>query len=67
MESMFDGDCQSQTSKVPLRRSIFKNTEGTQTRIPLDESLGVTGASFSPDVRRFMARAGSRSSLTTER
>ncbi len=37
--------------------------QGIRTRIPLDESLGVTGTSFSPGVRRFMARAGSRSSF----
>lgn len=49
--------------EVPLRRSVFKNSQGTRTRIPLDESLGVTGTSFSPGVRRFMARAGSRSSF----
>lgn len=49
--------------KVTLRRSLFKDARGTQTRIPLDESLGVNGTSFSPGVRRFMARAGSRSSF----
>jgi hypothetical protein len=49
--------------KVTLRRSVFKDATGTRTRIPLDESLGVTGTSFSPGVRRFMARAGSRSSF----
>lgn len=49
--------------EVTLRRSIFQDAGGTQTRIPLDESLGVNGTSFSPGVRRFMARAGSRSSF----
>jgi len=48
---------------VTLRRSVFEDTQGTRTRTPLDESLGVTGTSFSPGVRRFMARAGSRSSF----
>ena len=49
--------------EVTLRRSVFKNAKGTHTCIPLDESLGVNGTSFSPGVRRFMARAGSRSSF----
>jgi hypothetical protein len=49
--------------KVTLRRSVFQDAGGTHTRIPLDESLGVNGTSFSPGVRRFMARAGSRSSF----
>jgi hypothetical protein len=48
---------------VTLRRSVFEDAQGIRTRIPLDESLGVTGTSFSPGVRRFMARAGSRSSF----
>lgn len=49
--------------EVTLRRSVFEDARGTCTRIPLDESLGVTGTSFSPGVRRFMARAGSHSSF----
>jgi len=49
--------------KVTLRRSVFEDEEGRHTRIPLDESLGVEGTSFSPGVRRFMARAGSQSSF----
>ena len=49
--------------EVTLRRSVFKDAGGTQTRIPLDENLGVKGTCFSPGVRRFMARAGSRSSF----
>jgi hypothetical protein len=49
--------------EVTLQRSVFEDAGGTHTRIPLDESLGVTGTSFSPGVRRFMARAGSRSSF----
>jgi len=49
--------------KVTLRRSVFEDEEGRHTRIPLDENLGVEGTSFSPGVRRCMARAGSRSSF----
>ncbi|MCK9589128.1 MAG: hypothetical protein M0Q93_07160 [Terrimicrobiaceae bacterium] len=49
--------------KVPLRRSVFEDAKGCHTRIPLDENLGVEGTCFSPGVRRFMARAGSRSSF----
>jgi len=48
---------------VTLRRSVFADDGRTQSRIPLDESLGVEGTSFSPGVRRFMARAGSRCSF----
>jgi hypothetical protein len=49
--------------EVTLRRSVFQNEQGTLSRIPLDESLGVNGTSFSPGARRFMARAGSASSF----
>lgn len=49
--------------EVTLRRSVFQDAEANHTRIPLDESLGVNGTSFSPGVRRFMARAGSRCSF----
>jgi hypothetical protein len=49
--------------EVTLRRSVFADAEGLFTRTPLDESLGVGGTSFSPGVRRFMARAGSRTSF----
>jgi len=49
--------------EVTLRRSVFEDAGGTHTRTPLDESLGVNGTSFSPGVRRFMARAGSRCSF----
>lgn len=49
--------------KVTLRRSVFEGACGSHTRIPLDENLGVEGTCFSPGVRRFMARAGSRSSF----
>ena len=49
--------------KVTLARSVFQNEQGTQSCIPLDESLGVNRTSFSPGVRRFMARAGSNSSF----
>jgi hypothetical protein len=49
--------------QVTLRRSVFADASGCHTRIPLDESLGVAGTCFSPGVRRFMARAGSRSSF----
>jgi hypothetical protein len=33
--------------EVTLRRSVFEDAGGTQTRIPLDESLGVNATSFS--------------------
>lgn len=49
--------------KITFRRSVFKNASGTQTRIPLDETLGVEGTAFSPGVHRMMARAGSRTSF----
>lgn len=49
--------------EVTLRRSVFEDENGGPTRIPLDECLGVDGTVFSPGVRRFMARAGSRSSF----
>ncbi|MEO8352482.1 MAG: hypothetical protein ABI680_12170 [Chthoniobacteraceae bacterium] len=49
--------------EVSLRRSVFEDEEGEHTRIPLDETLGVKGTIFSPGVRRFMARAGSRASF----
>jgi len=49
--------------EVTLRRSVFQDEAGECTRIPLDERLGVEGTIFSPGVRRFMARAGSRASF----
>lgn len=49
--------------KVTIHRSVFRNAAGTQTRIPLDETLRVEGTTFSPAVRRLMARAGSRTSF----
>lgn len=49
--------------EVTLRRSVFQDAAANHSRIPLDESLGVNGTSFSPGVRRFMARAGSRCSF----
>jgi hypothetical protein len=49
--------------EVRLRRSVFRTVGGAQTRAPLDELLGVEGTSFSPGVRRLMARAGSRTSF----
>lgn len=49
--------------QVRLRRSVFRAADGTQTRAPLDELLGVKGTSFSPGVRRLLARAGSRTSF----
>lgn len=49
--------------EVVLRRSVFQDAAANYSRIPLDESLGVNGTSFSPGVRRFMARAGSRCSF----
>ena len=49
--------------EVTLRRSVFEDKKGSLTRIPMDESLGVEGTSFSPGVWRFMARAGSMSSF----
>lgn len=49
--------------EITLLRSVFEDAGGNHTRIPLDESLGVSGTSFSPGVRRFMARAGSRCSF----
>ncbi len=49
--------------EVTLRRSVFQSTTTNHSRIPLDENLGVNGTSFSPGVRRFMARAGSRCSF----
>jgi hypothetical protein len=49
--------------EVTIRRSIFRSATATQTRIPLDETLGVEGTTFSPGVRRMMARAGSRTSF----
>jgi hypothetical protein len=49
--------------EVRLRRSVFHAVEGAQTRVPLDEQLGVEGTSFSPGVRRLLARAGSRTSF----
>lgn len=48
--------------KITLRRSVYAGLEG-QTRVPLDESLGVEGTGFSPGVRHLMARAGSRTSF----
>ena len=50
--------------EVTIRRSIFRSATATQTRIPLDETLGVEGTTFSPGVRRMMARAGSRTSFS---
>ena len=49
--------------EVTLRRSVFQDAAADHSRIPLDESLGVNGTTFSPGVRRFMARAGSRCSF----
>jgi hypothetical protein len=49
--------------EVTIRRSVFRSSDGTQTRIPLDETLRVEGTTFSPAVRRLMARAGSRTSF----
>ncbi len=49
--------------EVRLRRSVFHALEGAQTRVPLDEELGVAGTIFSPGVRRLLARAGSRTSF----
>lgn len=49
--------------KVRLRRSLFVSQNTGETRAPLDEALGVEDTLFSPGVRRFMARAGSRSSF----
>lgn len=49
--------------EVTIRRSIFRSATATQTCIPLDETLGVEGTTFSPGVRRMMARAGSRTSF----
>jgi hypothetical protein len=48
---------------VRLRRSVFHSEHNGQTRAPLDETLGVEDTLFSPGARRFMARAGSRTSF----
>jgi hypothetical protein len=34
--------------EITIRRSVFRNAAGTQTRIPLDETLRVKGTIFPP-------------------
>ncbi len=49
----------------PLRlaRSLFQCPDCGKTRFPADSLLGVEHTGFSPGVRRWMARAGSRTSF----
>lgn len=48
---------------VPFRRSLFVCPACGQTCFPTDQQLDVVDTGFSPGVRRFMARAGSRTSF----
>jgi len=45
---------------ITIRRSRFECPDCGNSRYPADEALGVVGTSFSPGVRRLMARAGSK-------
>ena len=47
--------------EVRIKRSMFVCPECAKSRCPGDEQLGVQNTSFSPSVRKHMARAGSRS------
>lgn len=49
--------------EVRLHRSMFVCCQCAKSRCPGDEQLGVQNTSFSPSVKRHMARAGSRSSF----
>jgi len=46
--------------QVPLGRALYQCGQCHQTRFPDDERLDVVGTSYSPGVRRLMARAGSQ-------
>jgi hypothetical protein len=45
---------------VPFRRSLYECEQCRQTRFPDDELLDVVNTTYSPGVRRLMARAGSQ-------
>ena len=49
--------------EVRIKRSIFVCPQCGESRCPGDQQLGVQDTSFSPSVKRHMARAGSRSSF----
>ena len=46
--------------QVPLARSLYRCEHCLQTRFPEDERLDIVHTSYSPGVRRLMARAGSQ-------
>ena len=58
-----DKTIQTLLGSVRLRRPLYHCAQCGATRFPVDELLGVKGTSFSPGVRRLMARAGSRTSF----
>ena len=45
---------------VPFRRSFYQCDQCRQTRFPDDERLDIVNTTYSPGVRRLMARAGSQ-------
>ena len=65
MESIGQRDKNLKTlfGEVRIKRSMFVCPGCGESRCPGDEQLGVQNTSFSPSVRRHMARAGSRSSF----
>lgn len=46
--------------KVPFARSLYQCAGCSRTRFPQDERLDIVQTSYSPGVRRLMARAGSQ-------